>query len=633
MRPAQAIHNWQADQKGDPGRQDEKPQYISAFKALSGYVKPHRWALAGVMVCTVVAILSELLQPYLMKIAIDDNLLAGKNDFRGLLLICAVYLGLSVSSFVFAYLQNNLLQQIGQSIVARIRKQLFGHIMKQSMGYFDRMSSGSLITHVSSDTEALNQFFSQVLLSLFRDGLTLLFILVLMFQLDTTLALYSLVLLPVIFLIAIAFRSFMRTTYQLARTRLSRMVAFVAENLSGMGLIQAFHQQKEQERQFDERNALYFRANLREIRTNVLFGRTFDILSNLAIALVTWIGGFAVLGKQLEFGVLYAFITYIRQFFQPINTITQQWNTLQSATVAVSRIWTIFGTEPEITDKTEDAPRSAERAVTRKLMTLTTEGSQGASEEAQPLGSVRGEIDFEHISFSYEEGIPIIQGLDLHINPGEMIGVVGTTGAGKSSLISLLCRFYDVKEGSIRIDGTDVRDIPQATLHRLIGLVQQEPYLYSGSIVDNVRMFDESISREDVMRACEFVGADAIVQKLPDGYDTRLSERGSGLSAGERQLISFARIIVFKPKVLILDEASANLDSQTEQLIQHALSIVSKQRTTIVIAHRLSTIMQADRIIVMSHGEIVEQGSHQELIELGGQYRELYEHSQGQQAG
>ncbi|MFB9329177.1 ABC transporter ATP-binding protein [Paenibacillus aurantiacus] len=637
MRPAQAIHNRQADQKADPNQPEAKPQYVSAFRALSGYVKPHRWSLAAVFGCTVVAILSELLQPYLMKIAIDDNLLAGKNDYKALLMICAVYLCLSLSSFIFSYIQNNVLQNIGQSIVGRIRMELFGHIMKQSMGYFDRTSSGSLITHVSSDTEALNQFFNQVLLSLFRDGLTLAFIIVMMFQLDATLALYCMILLPVIFMIAIAFRSFMRTTYQLARTRLSRMVAFVAENLSGMGLVQAFHQQKEQERQFDERNGLYFRANLREIRTNVLFGRTFDILSNLSIALVTWIGGIAVLGKNLEFGVLYAFITYIRQFFQPINTITQQWNTLQSATVAVTRIWTIFGHKPDIMDKDEEQAESAAAPQAKgrqpRVMTLTTEQVQGASEEAMGFGNVRGEIDFEHISFSYEEGIPIIQGLDLHIEPGEMIGVVGTTGAGKSSLISLLCRFYDVKEGSIRIDGTDVRDIPQAMLHRLIGLVQQEPYLYSGSIVDNVRMFDTTISREDVIRACEFVGADAIVRKLPEGYDTLLSERGSGLSAGERQLISFARIIVFKPKVLILDEASANLDSQTEQLIQNALSVVSKQRTTIVIAHRLSTIMQADRIIVMSHGEIVEQGSHQELIELGGQYRELYDHSQGQQAG
>ncbi|CAM4325106.1 ABC transporter ATP-binding protein/permease [Paenibacillus alkaliterrae] len=628
MRPAQAIHNWQTDQKADPNLPEQKPQYVSAFRALSGYVRPHIWAFIGVFCCTLIAILSDLLQPFLMKIAIDDNLLAGKNDYKGLLTICAVYLGLSVSSLLFTYLQSNLLQHIGQSIVARVRKQLFGHIMKQSMRYFDRMSSGSLITHVSSDTEALNQFFNQVLLSLFRDGLTLIFIIVMMFQLDTTLALYCLILLPIIWLIAIAFRSYMRTTYQIARTRLSRMVAFVAENLSGMNVVQVFHQQKEQEKQFNERNSLYFQANIREIRTNVVFGRTFEILSNLSIAFVTWIGGNAVLGQNLEFGVLYAFIAYIRQFFQPINTITQQWNTLQSATVAITRIWTVFANKPDIMDRKLDDADSHKFEPEKKESQYAAADLSDA-DAGLSLEQVKGRIDFDDISFSYEEGIPIIRHLDLHIKPGELIGVVGTTGAGKSSLISLLCRFYDVKEGSIQIDGADVRDIPQATLHRVVGLVQQEPYLYSGSIIDNVRMFDETISREEVIRACEFVGADTIIKKLRNGYDALLSERGSGLSAGERQLISFARIIVFKPKVLILDEASANLDSHTEQLIQNALHIVSQNRTTIVIAHRLSTIMQADRIIVMSHGEIVEQGNHQQLLEHDGHYRELYEHSQG----
>lgn len=398
------------------------------------------------------------------------------------------------------------------------------------------------------------------------------------------------------------------------------MVAFVAENLSGMNLVQAFHQEKEQEKQFMERNGSYFNANVREIGLNVVFGRTFEILSILCISFVVWVGGNAVLDLSLKFGVLYAFITYIRQFFQPINTITQQWNTLQSATVAITRIWSIFAIQPEITDpedKRTDSPSAA--------------GSKGNG-TALTLEQVKGSVDFDRISFSYEEGVPIIRDLDLHIKPGEMIGVVGTTGAGKSSLISLLCRFYDVKEGSVRIDGVDVRDIPQAELHRIVGLVQQEPYLYSGTILDNVRMFDESISPEEVMQACKFVGADTIIRRLKHGYETQLSERGSGLSAGERQLISFARIFVFKPRILILDEASANLDSQTEQLIQEALQIVSQGRTTIVIAHRLSTIMQADRIIVMQHGEIVEQGNHHQLQKQNGHYQELYLHSLGKSA-
>ncbi|MEK3910157.1 ABC transporter ATP-binding protein [Paenibacillus sp. FSL H7-0331] len=577
--------------------------YKSAFRDLSVYARPHRVTFIIVFFCTVLSIAADLLQPYLVKIAIDDNLMVGKNDYRTLLIICAVYMGLSVSSLFFTYLQNNLLQLAGQTIVARIRKDLFRHIFKLSMSYYDRTSSGSLITHVSSDTETLNQFFTQVLLSLVRDGMTLIFIIVIMFQLDVQLTWYCMLLMPIIVLIASGFRSYMRKTYQISRAQLSQLVSYVAENLSGMHLIQAFHQEKEQQSRFLDHNVSYYKANLREIRTNVMFNRSFDILGNLSVAFVTWLGGIAVFDKAIEFGVLYAFITYIRQFFQPINTITQQWNTLQSTTVSLNRIWNVFSIKPEITDAVET--------------------------QSLDLAAISGKIDFDNVSFAYQEETKVIHDLDLHIAPGEMIGVVGSTGAGKSSLISLLCRFYDVQLGSIRIDDVDIREIPQSELHRLVGLVQQEPYLYSGSIMDNVKLFDETISQEQVIQACKLVGADSLITRLKEGYDTRVSERGSGLSAGERQLISFARIIVFQPKILILDEATANLDSHTEQMIQGALSIVAQGRTSIVIAHRLSTVMQADRIIVMSQGGIVEEGNHGELLELHGYYEQLYLHSQG----
>lgn len=583
--------------------QVERTKTQASFRSLTVYAKPHRLTFVAVLFCALLGIAADLFQPYLVKIAIDDNLMIGKNDYKSLLLICLFYVGLSVSSLFFSYLQNNLLQFAGQSIVAKIRKDLFGHIFKQSMSYYDRTPSGSLITHVSSDTETLNQFFTQVLLSLVRDGMTLIFIIVLMYHLDPQLTLYSMIVIPIIVLIAVGFRTYMRKTYQLSRTRLSQMVAFVAENLSGMHLIQAFHQEKEQVNRFKERNLDYFNANLREIRTNVLFNRSFDILGNLSVAFITWIGGIAVFDKSIEFGVLYAFITYIRQFFQPINNITQQWNTLQSTTVSLNRIWTIFSMQPEVKDKEDMLPIV--------------------------LSDVKGDIHFNHVDFGYLKDTAVIEDLELHIEPGEMIGIVGTTGAGKSSLISLLCRFYDVQKGSIQIDGTDIRDIPQAILHRMVGLVQQEPYLYAGSILDNVRMFDETIARENVIEACRLVGADSLVARMKDGYETRISERGSGLSAGERQLISFARIIVFQPKILILDEATANLDSKTEQLIQSALQIVAKGRTTLVIAHRISTIMHANRIIVMNQGQIVEEGSHAQLLALRGYYEQLYLHSQG----
>ncbi len=588
-----------------PSPDSPRAKSRTAFWGIVAYAKPHRLAFLLIFICTLFAISADLLQPYLVKIAIDDDLLNEKFDMGLLLILGAIYLGLAATSLLFTYLQNNLLQIVGQGIVARIRKDLFDHISKQSMSFFDRHPIGSLVTHESSDTETISQFFTQVFLSLVRDGMTLILIVVLMFHLDVTLAWYSMILLPVIALIAIIFRSFLRKAYQQARTQLSRLIAFLAENLAGMSLIQAFHQEKEQTEHFASRNMKYLKANLREVRTNVLFNRSFDILGNLSVAFLAWIGGMAVFDKTVEFGVLYAFISYIRQFFQPINQITQQWNTMQSTTVSMDRLWRIFSTAPEIQDPSPDVRRDIDLSV------------------------VRGQIDYNSIQFSYVEGIEVISRLDLHIRPGEMIGIVGTTGAGKSSLMNLLTRFYDVTQGSIQIDDIDVRHIPQATLHRMIGVVQQEPYLYSGTIMDNVRLFDETISNEEVVRACKLVGAHPLIQRLKDGYETRLSERGSGLSAGERQLISFARIVVFQPKILILDEATANLDSHTEQMVQSALDVVSTGRTTLVIAHRLSTIMHADRIIVMSQGEIVESGTHRQLLEQKGVYEELYRHSQG----
>nr|WP_229675658.1 ABC transporter ATP-binding protein [Saccharibacillus kuerlensis] len=566
------------------------------------YARPHRLAFVGVAFCALLGISAELLQPLLVQIAIDNHIVKGEGG-GALVKLGLLYLGIAIVSFVFTYLQNNLLQYAGQSIVARIRKDLFGHISKMSMSFFDRTHSGSLVTNVSNDTETISQFFTQVLLSLVRDGMMLILIIVLMFSLDARLAAFSLLILPVIFVVAALFRSYLRSTYQQARSKLSRLIAFTAENLSGMGLIQSFRQEEEQLGRFTEQNRNYWNANLRQIRSNVLFNRTFDILGNAALVLMVWLGGRAVLGETMEVGVLYAFVSYIRQFFQPINQITMQWNTFQSTTVAVERIQRVLETKPDVRE-----PSEPERLPLK-------------------LDSIRGEVDFRNVSFGYRADRPVLKKLNLHLKAGEMIGVVGTTGAGKSTLISLLNRFYDVNEGSIQIDGTDIRRISGSDLHAAVGLIQQDPYLFSGSIVDNVRLFREDITREQVMGACRFVGAHPMIMRLQNGYDTHLSERGSGLSAGERQLISFARIVVFQPKILILDEATANLDSETEKLVQEALSSVSQGRTTIVIAHRLSTIMHADRILVMKDGQLTEQGTHAQLLTLGGHYAELYRHA------
>jgi len=574
-----------------------------AFRKMLSYAKPHRRSFFVIFVFTVIAVFTDLLQPYLVKVAIDSDALSGRAGFQLLIIIGLSYFGLAIITMLFSLLQANLLQRTGQNIVAQLRKDLFHHISRLSMSFFDRTHVGSLVTNESSDTETINQFFTQVLLSLMRDVLTLVLIFGFMFYLDATLALYCLLILPVIAVISALFRSKLRSAYQRVRTHLSRLIAYLAENLSGMGLIQAFHQEKEQGERFTKRNRRYLTESLREVGTTVLFNRTFDVFGNLAVAAVVWIGGIAVFDQHLSFGVLYAFINYIRQFFQPINQITQQWNTFQSTLVSTDRLWRIFKLEPEVQEPDQD-----------QMQTLASD-------------RVVGRVDFNQIRFGYGENADVLHDLDFHVEAGEFIGIVGTTGAGKSSLVNLLTRFYDVRQGSVCIDGVDIRKLPLETLNRMVGLVQQEPFLYSGSILDNVRLFDVSISREAVIEACRLVGAGPMIERLPGGYDTRLTERGSGLAAGERQLISFARIVVFQPKILILDEATANLDSHTEVLIQHALEQVSQGRTTLVIAHRLSTIQSADRIIVMKHGRIVEEGSHEGLVEKKGDYAELLKYS------
>ncbi|TDQ36254.1 ATP-binding cassette subfamily B protein [Aureibacillus halotolerans] len=581
----------------------DRQQQKKAFFEMLRYAKPHRKSLGWVVLFSFFAISAELLQPYIVKIVIDSGVLTGERGIELLWLLGGGFMVLAGLSLLFTYLQATRLQFIGQSIVAKLRKDLFQHIYTQSMSFFDKHSRGSLVTNESSDTETISQFFTQVLVSLIRDGLMLILIILLMFSLDVQLALYCMIVLPVIALIAALFRRYIRNAYRNSRTQLSRLIAFTAENLAGMGLIQAFHQEKEQINRFQKQNKLFLKANIREITGNVLFNRSFDMLGNLSVAFLVWIGGTAVLSQQIEFGVLYAFISYMRQFFQPINQLTQQWNTLQSTLVSMERLWLIFHQKPEV--------REAKQASDKKLRQLHKDGR----------------IQFEGVSFSYDQKSLVLKDIHLDIRPGEMVGIVGTTGSGKSTLMNLLVRFYDPVKGTILLDGQPLKQIPLQTLHQYIGLVQQEPFLYGGTLIDNVRLFQQDISKERVIAACEAVGAGPMVQRLSQGYDSHLSQNGSGLAAGERQLISFARILLFEPKVLILDEATANMDSHSEWLIQQALEKVSVNRTTLVIAHRLSTIREADRILVMKDGEIAEEGNHQELLAKNGHYATLHHHS------
>lgn len=577
---------------------ERKKGGVGSLLHLLPYAKPFWLSFLGVFVLVLIFNGTNVLQPYLVKVVIDNDISGKSPNLHGLLQIAFIYGGVVIAGVIANYLQIILLQFTGQSIIRKIRLDLFKHIESQSMSFFDTTAIGRLVTNVSNDTETVNQFFTGFFLSMIRDGLSLVMIVIAMFELNVRIALYAMILIPLIILISLSFRRRLRRAYQTTRTRLSNIVAFLAENLAGIRVIQIFRQERRQMNRFQELNDLHRQSNVREYGTSVMLNRVLELLGNVAVAAVVWIGGGSVIKGVILFGTLYAFISYIQRFFQPINSITQQWNTLQSAIVAAERIGGVLGVTPSILDPI--APKQVQ--------------SQ----------QVQGKIEFKSVSFSYKPGTPVLRNLSFTVRPGQFAGFVGATGAGKSSIMSLLTRFYEPKDGNILLDGVDIRTLSQANLHSLIGLVQQDVYLFTGSVADNIRLFRKEISDEQVVMAAKTVGAHDIIERLPNGYETRIFAKGANLSMGERQLISFARIVALGPRVLILDEATANLDSQTEELVQAGLQAVAVDRTTLVIAHRLSTIRNADCIFVLDKGQIVEQGRHDELVELGGYYAELH---------
>jgi ATP-binding cassette subfamily B multidrug efflux pump len=575
----------------------------TAMRRLVGYARPHLKEFLIVVGLVVAYILTQVIQPYLVEIVIDKDLLVAHPEFAPVLTIGLLYLGVTILGLFANFMQNRRLQWIGQRIVRDIRVDLFRHIESLSMRFFDTHASGRLITNVSSDTNQVSMFFTNFLLSVIQDGLSLLLVMAAMLLLDWQLALLSFLVIPVIVLISVLFRRKLRESYRFTRTQFSRLIGYTAENLGGMRITQIFHQEDKQFAQHTELNREYTRGNINEYRWSVMFNRTFDALGNISVALMVWLGGTAVVHQTIEIGVLYAFTQYIRQFFNPINSLTQQWNTLQSSMVSAERIGGVLITEPEIRDPAH--PVSLPRA--------TEDGGL----------TVQGEVVFHHVSFGYAPGTLVLRDIDFVVPPRSFVGFVGETGAGKSTLMSVLTRFYDIEQGRITVDGHDIRTFSQRDLHRVMAIVQQEVNIFSGTVADNIRLFRSDVSDRAVREAAEIAGADEFIRALPGGYQAWLRAKGANLSLGQRQLLAFARALTFNPKILILDEATASLDSHTEMILQQGLTRIAEGRTTLVIAHRLSTIRDADMIYVMDQGRIVERGNHWDLMNQGGHYAEL----------
>ncbi len=527
----------------------------------------------------------------------DEVMTFRGGHYRAVVVLALIYLAVVVLQFLATYGQVYLLNHIGQSVVYTIRKDLYNHLLHLPLGYFDTHPMGNLVTRMTNDTENINEMFTSVIMNFLRDGVTLIGIVVMMFVMNVRLTLYVLALLPVIVFCSYMFRKVIRVVLAKERAILSKINTLLSENLSGMSTIQVFNREDRVYREFDEQNKANYKAGLQDVKITSLFRPGIELLKALGIAMLIYLGGRHYLSGLVTFGILYAFIDYIQRFFQPILRLAESYNVLQSALTSGERIFHLL-------DETSDIHQT---------------------ENPVPIHNFKGKIEFKNVWFAYVEEDWVLRDVSFTIQPGEFVAFVGATGAGKSSIINLVCRFYDIQKGTILIDDIDIKDYDIYALRRHIGLVLQDVFLFTGSVADNIVLGKKDISRKNVDRVVDMVNARDFVSRLPQGLDEPVMERGATFSAGESQLLAFARTLAHNPDLLILDEATANIDTETELLIQDALKKASSGRTTIAVAHRLSTISHADNIIVMRNGKIVESGKEADLLAKNGYFRLLYE--------
>lgn len=542
------------------------------------------------------SVLKNYVRDGAQKLTSNNLKVLRQNDFKGILKAGILFLLLLFSGFFLNLADTWLLQKMGQQIVYKLREETFTHIHSLSLSFFNTTPVGKLVTRVSNDTEAVNELFSTILVKLFKNVVKIIGYAAVMLSINVKMAGISFLLLPLVAILTFVFRHLSRKAYQITRNKITELNTFLSEHISGMKLIQIFAREKEKYSEFEGKSMELYRANFREIMTFAIFRPSIYLVSIIAMILVIRTGSLSVLNGSLSLGTLFVFITYISSFFEPIQELSEQLGTLQSSIASAEKIFSVLDVKPEIVSPADPTPVN-----------------------------ILGEIEFRHVWFAYEEENYILKDVSFVIHPGEKAAFVGATGAGKSTILNLIGRYFDIQKGQILIDGIDIHEIDLDVLRGAIGQVQQDVFIFTGDIKSNISLNNEAISPDDVRRAAEIVNADPFIQKLPHGYDEPVTERGSTLSAGQRQLLSFARTLAYDPKILVLDEATANIDTETETLITQALARLMDGRTTIMVAHRLSTIQHADKIIVMHHGEIKESGTHQELLAKDGLYKKLYE--------
>jgi ATP-binding cassette subfamily B multidrug efflux pump len=572
------------------------------MRRLLGYLWPHwRSVLAGLVVIVLTSLL-QLVQPWLTKVAIDRYIAHG--DLAGVGRIALIFLAVLAGVFVLEFAQTWISQSIGQRIMFEMRMAIYGHLQRVDVAFYDRHAVGRLMTRVTSDVDALNDLFSAGVVAIFGDAFMLAGIVGVVLWMDWRLALITFSVLPLIVLVTQWFRRHVRESYRRVRGWVARINAFLQENLTGMATVQLFRREDLNYERFQGINRGHRDANVEAIFYYAVFYPAIEAVASLAAALIIVAGGYWVGAGSLTIGALVAFLQYAQRFFRPISDMSEKFNLLQAAMASSERIFTLLDTPVTIASPATPAPRPA---------------------------AARGQIVFDHVWFAYgatdgdAEPNWVLRDVSFEVPPGQRVGIVGATGAGKTTIISLLLRFYDVQRGRILVDGVDIRDLDLADLRSLCGLVLQDVYLFSGTLADNVRLGRPELSRPDLERAVAAVHADRFVGALPDGLDTRVGERGASLSVGQKQLLSFARALAGNPSILVLDEATSSVDTETELLIRDALHVLMAGRTTIAIAHRLSTIQDVDRILVFHRGELRESGSHQELLAQRGLYERLYQ--------